>query len=702
MSDKKIEIDVVINTADAAKGLKETKSALKQLQDAALAIGSGAEGFDKLNAKASELREKLEDVADSANSLRGTGVEKLTNSFGLLKQSLGSADFGKASIALKGIGAAMKAIPIFLIVEGIRYLIEKFDDLKNSGGILGKVFTAIGDVIGWVIQKFKDLTDWLGLTNNAIEDNAEKTIKAAKKVEERQKDRYDSEIKLAKAAGKDTYDLEIQKQQAVIISAGIQLKAITAVAKANGTMTDKQKEDIAALVKVINDANTEIQADQIAHTKKLGEENTKRGEKAKETYDKNYKDFLDNEAKKAKLAEDITKTYEELEKKKQAVDIQNNEKDITEYEKKNNALKRSHDQEIKNLDKMLTDKKIDESDYIEFKASADLKYKLDKDKLDNDAYKEWSDLLNKQNDDYKAAGKQQTDTDKKTTEERKKNLDNAFKEISDALNGTHTTFGAIASDISNTIDSFIKLSKEKFKSAADEVNAYAQVIGSSISSLLTSIGDLNKEKADERVKVNDDALKQQVGDLEAARDREVNKEGLTADQKKAINEKYAKQEYELKLKEYTANTAIKKKAFEQDKKLRIAQAVIATITGAIAAVTGMISAIPGPVGIVLGVVAGLAVTAAGVLQIAKINAQKFDAGSPPTPPSVSGGGGADSANAQFNPTTFGQNSGAAGLNAGSPGGTRPSVQPQRVYVTQTDIAAQDKKVNVLQERASYP
>lgn len=94
------------------------------------------------------------------------------------------------------------------------------------------------------------------------------------------------------------------------------------------------------------------------------------------------------------------------------------------------------------------------------------------------------------------------------------------------------------------------------------------------------------------------------------------------------------QEYELKLQEYNKNTEVKKKAFEQDKKLKIAQTIISTITGVVSAVTGMISAVPGPVGIVLGALAGVAVAVMGAVQVAAISKQKFDAGTPPAAPKL--------------------------------------------------------------------
>jgi hypothetical protein len=182
--------------------------------------------------------------------------------------------------------------------------------------------------------------------------------------------------------------------------------------------------------------------------------------------------------------------------------------------------------------------------------------------------------------------------------------------------------------------------------------------------------------------------------LDAAREAELNKEGLTADQKIGIENKYKQQKYELELQEYNNNTKIKKKAFEQDKKMKIAQAVISTITGAIAAVTGMISAIPGPVGIILGVVAGLAVTAAGVLQVAKINNTTFDSGTPPSPPtlnvpsasSVSVADSSASATPSFDLFKKDTNQNGANNNASSTSPNQPTVV--KAYVVSQEITDQ--------------
>lgn len=309
----------VLDTADAAKSVGDIRKSLKELDSAALNIGDGGKAFDELTKKSAELKDKLEDLKDTTQSLKGSGIEKLNASFGLLKEGFTNFDTGKLKTGFSVLGTAMKAIPIFLLIEGIRYLIENFEKLKNSGGIIGKVFTAIGDVISFVIDKIKEFTDWIGITNFAVEDKAEKTIEAAKKEETAVTERYDAEIKLAKAAGKETFELEILKQKAIIDSAKIQFEAIKAVAVANGEVTQEQTEKVLALGKMIKDANLEIEVKQLEHKKSISDINQKAFEENKSKTDKEKEDKL-KEYRKAE--EDYDKHLKELRDKQRADDAQ--------------------------------------------------------------------------------------------------------------------------------------------------------------------------------------------------------------------------------------------------------------------------------------------------------------------------------------------------------------------------------------------
>lgn len=334
MADDSDDININLNVTgpenidDAINSVVGLKKAYKEAMDQ---VAAGTEGAAE---RAAKLKDRLEDLKDETQSLKGSGIEKLNTSMNLLKEGFANADPGKLGIAMKGLGAAMKAIPIFLIIEGIRYLIENFEKLKNSGGILGKVFSFIGDVISAVIQAFKDFTDWLGITNNAIEDNAELQIEAAKKTQEAVTTRYDAEIKLAKAAGKETFELEIKKQQAIIDSAKVQFEAIKAVAAANGEVTKDQEEKVLALGKAIADANLEIQVRTIEHNKSISEINNKAYEEQKAKLDKEHSDNIKASQKELERLHEIKKSFLALEQQEKLAEIAKNDALVEEETKK--------------------------------------------------------------------------------------------------------------------------------------------------------------------------------------------------------------------------------------------------------------------------------------------------------------------------------------------------------------------------------
>jgi hypothetical protein len=120
--------------------------------------------------------------------------------------------------------------------------------------------------INLLIQGFKDLTDWLGLTAYAAEENAEKIGKANEKIQESSQKRseklgsaYDFEISKAKATGKETTQLEIAKSKALEVESKNrinnnqrELNALKKVASEdNAEKRKKLKEQIDAEKKII-------------------------------------------------------------------------------------------------------------------------------------------------------------------------------------------------------------------------------------------------------------------------------------------------------------------------------------------------------------------------------------------------------------------------------------------------------------------
>jgi len=255
-----IALEVKIQTAESARTVKELRTSLKDLINEIDKVPAGSEGFKKLTKSINDTEGKLGDLNDSFNTLTGSGVERTNKSFNLLKEGFTSFDTGKIKAGFAGMGAAMKAIPIFLIVEGIRYLVENFEKLSNGSGILAKVLKPIGELFTWITDKVYEFTDAIGLTNSSLDDMGEKTVENAAKAQEAlsaQTAEFDRQMKVAKAAGKSTIDLEIAKQEAIVATNKAIVEQVIAFVRAGGTMSEEQKKLVTESLNKIKDAKAE-------------------------------------------------------------------------------------------------------------------------------------------------------------------------------------------------------------------------------------------------------------------------------------------------------------------------------------------------------------------------------------------------------------------------------------------------------------
>jgi hypothetical protein len=212
--------------------------------------------MDALAKKAGEVSDRIKDANDAVNVFAsGSKFEQISSSFGGIKDSIMSLDFeeaatkaqtfqkvmgsvGKAEIttAIKGItktvttlgstflklGVQILANPIFIIVAVITAIVVAIGFFLKKIGVLDQALSVLMSPINALIDGFKELTDWLGLTSYAAEENAERIGKANEKTVESSKkravavgDSYDIEIARAKAAGKDTTQLELDKSKAL-------------------------------------------------------------------------------------------------------------------------------------------------------------------------------------------------------------------------------------------------------------------------------------------------------------------------------------------------------------------------------------------------------------------------------------------------------------------------------------------------------
>ena len=186
-------------------GIGAIKAELRDLKGQ-IADATDPESLRQLSMRAGELKDQLKDANEAVNVFAsGSKFEQVSNSIGGIKDSLMSLDFeeanqkaqvfagalGKLNPAdlakgMKGLmgtlstvggafvklGATILANPIFLLVAVITVIVVAIGIFLKKIGVLDAVLKAIMAPIMAVIQGFKDLTDWLGLTDNAAEENS--------------------------------------------------------------------------------------------------------------------------------------------------------------------------------------------------------------------------------------------------------------------------------------------------------------------------------------------------------------------------------------------------------------------------------------------------------------------------------------------------------------------------------------------------
>lgn len=292
--DTEIVLDVKIKAAESANTVKELRTSLKGLKDELNNVEAGSDAFKKLSKSINDTEGKLGDLNDSFSTLTGSGIERTNSSFNLLKEGFLNFDTGKISAGFKGIGSAMSAIPIFLIVEGITYLVTNFKELSQGSGILAKALRVVGDVISYAVDLLYDFTDLIGLTNSeldkqgeAIQEYADKTTSALAE----QTKEFDRQIKAAKLAGESTVELEQAKQQAIIDTNLMIAKQIEAFVRAGGELDDEKKKLLTASLNFIKDARLEQKAIEVNHNKEVNDDYKKALDEKKKLMDKDFDDY---------------------------------------------------------------------------------------------------------------------------------------------------------------------------------------------------------------------------------------------------------------------------------------------------------------------------------------------------------------------------------------------------------------------------
>lgn len=183
---KKVD-DSTTKVEESTKTLKQQYAELKKQQDK---FDPGTKKFNELSQKMGELKDRMNDAADAVKGNTGPAVEGLTNSFGMMGTQIRNLDFEGLSQsvnlvagnlgrlkpediskgfsdlltagknALKGLGQAIKANPIFFLAAAVVGVIVYWKELE----------ALVGNKSG-MIQSLKHQVDLLSRQTKVLERN---------------------------------------------------------------------------------------------------------------------------------------------------------------------------------------------------------------------------------------------------------------------------------------------------------------------------------------------------------------------------------------------------------------------------------------------------------------------------------------------------------------------------------------------------
>jgi hypothetical protein len=291
--DNKIPLEVEVDGVEQSiNSLKELRTAVKAAKDeqvkAAAAYGESSKQYKQATQRVSELTDKVDDLTDSTKSLQGSGVERASAGFNLLGEGLRNLDFDKVKVGLTAMKTALAAVGIGLIVQAVMYLVENFKELSEGSGVVAKALQFVGSIITSVTDKIAEFTDYLGLTNTALDklgDSIVTNANAAKDALAGQTAEYDRQIAVAKASGQNSVDLEKAKQQAIIDTNKALIEQTIAYVRGGGVLKEEQKKLLTEQMEAIKNAVTTQKVIEITHTADLKKENDTRLADKKKQYD---------------------------------------------------------------------------------------------------------------------------------------------------------------------------------------------------------------------------------------------------------------------------------------------------------------------------------------------------------------------------------------------------------------------------------
>lgn len=626
-----------------------------------------------------KMSNSLGDIGSKIMSLDFEGAKESAQRFASVTKELqGKEGWKKAIDGIKDLGStflnlgkALLTNPLFLIAAVIAAIVIAIIKLLDKIGILKVITKALGEVFEWlmvpinaIIDGLKMFTDWLGWTNNAAEEAAEKQAAAAEKTAAAYEEKsaaviqgYDHEIRMAELNGESTREAEIKKAYWILNTAKARANSDLQALKSAKLAGELDEEELKALEKKYNESKVSVQKaeDDIVELK------TKFRNEDKEAKEKEIEQTKEAEAKKNEARK---KAAEEWRKKQAEINKARLEADRLLEDLKIQNMEEGTEKEIAALN--LKYKRLQEANMANAKITAEQRKAIDEQYAIQRTNEEKA-ILKKEADEIQAA------VDEANAKKKEKEDEEAAKALERQK--------AYAELKRTTGKSQLELDLQALD---EEYAAKRELAGTDYELQLQLQEEYNTKKAEIQKKADDAEKAQRMKTAMASLD--VTKQGLQgiADLVTAFAGK---------------SKAAQKRAFEINKKINIAQATIDTIKGAVSAFTGMTATIPGPVGLALGAVAAAGVVASGIANVKKISATTFEGGGGPQAQTPTNAVDSASATPSFNLV-------GGGNNANNLSGPKAVEAPQQqqmnvnVSISETEITQTQNRVSQIKESAT--
>lgn len=654
-----IQLETAIDTANSAKSLRELSKSLRDLISLQGDIGAGTADFKKLQEAITKTEGRVGDLNDSFGTLRGSGIERVNASLGLFRDGLSNADPDKLSIAMEGLGSAMKAIPIFLLIEGAKLLYENWDKLTS-------IFSESAQQVKANEIALRKLTIQVDLQNASVDRNIiiqENQLSILKQQSAPLQNIIDKlkeidTLKQSKIQGElQKTDKEILNLAAKIKKAREDFNTKTNVEDLLGVGTtqddiNKLEDELVKLQLKRSDLNNQSLANEFKTESDIFDVKKQAADKANALLDKNAQDAYD------KLIKDYNR--------KQELNKRQIDEDKSTYEELDAMRKKDAEQQSETEDTLFLtslSKGNKEFEIEQVEREKHLQGKLDA--LATARDKELS-QVNENSEASYLIEKKYSDLAFQAKVKNISQYANEAKSAIDILNGINTIIAQNENYSINQIKYQKDAELENNKNRTQEqINIETKKTNDLLANESLSAQEIEKIKYNSETNINQIQANSANAELQIKND--LDKQSLE----------------------------IRRKQFEREKKIQLVTAAINTASAVLNAL-GTVQPFPAAL-----FAAGLAATS-GAVQIGVIANTKFDDGGASANSSIKPITPIDTraAPTSGNPSTQAVNSQQTGQLLGS-GLTTNSNGINRVYVLENDIRNASNKVDVLESRSTF-